>query len=123
MSKLDFFSIKLKRPKDDMSVNVIIGQTHFIKSVEDIHEALVNSVPGIQFGVAFCEASGKKLIRYSGTHEKMKDLAIENAKKIKAGHVFVLFLKDVFPINVLNDLKRVPWKFAEYFAPQRTLWK
>ncbi|MFC1780334.1 adenosine-specific kinase [Patescibacteria group bacterium] len=86
----------------------MIGQTHFIKSVEDIHEALVNSVPNIKFGLAFCEASGPKLIRVSSTHKEMEELATRNAKKIKAGHVFVLFLKNTFPINVLNALKQVP---------------
>jgi len=108
MSKINFHLVKIARPKDDMSINVIIGQSHFIKTVEDIHEALVNSVPGIKFGLAFCEASGDKMIRHSSTDKKMGKLAIDNAKKIMAGHVFVLFLKDVFPINVLQSIKRVP---------------
>jgi len=107
MSKINFQLIKISRPKDDVSVNVIIGQSHFIKTVEDIHEALVNSVPGIKFGLAFCEASGEKKIRHSATDKEMGKLAIDNAKKIMAGHVFILFLKDVFPINVLQNIKRV----------------
>ncbi len=103
-----FSTIKLDRPIDDMSVNIILGMTHFIKSVEDIHEALVTSVPGIKFGLAFCEASGPKLIRYSSTDEEMEKLAIKNAKKIKAGHSFIVCLKDTFPINVLDEIKNVP---------------
>jgi adenosine/AMP kinase len=101
-------TIKIQKPDDDFTVNVIIGQTHFIKSVEDIHEALINSVPGIKFGLAFCEASGPKLIRYSSTNKNMEALAVANAKRIKAGHVFVIFLKDTFPLNVLNAIKQVP---------------
>lgn len=102
------FVVKIEKPDKDMSINVILGMTHFIKSVEDIHEALVNSVPGIKFGLAFCEASGKKLIRFSGSNEEMKKLTLTNAKKIKAGHMFIIFLKDCFPINVLNAIKQVP---------------
>lgn len=108
MTGIKLINIKLSRPADDMSVNVIIGMSHFIKTVEDIHEALVNSVPSIKFGVAFCEASGVKLIRFSGTNKEMIDLAVNNAQKIKAGHSFIIFLKDTFPINVLNAIKRVP---------------
>ena len=100
--------VKIVKPDNDFTVNVIIGQTHFIKSVEDIHEALVNSVPNIKFGLAFCEASGPKLIRYSGTDKNMEELAIKNAQKIQSGHVFIIFLKDTFPINVLNNIKQVP---------------
>jgi len=100
--------VQVQRPKDDLSVNVIVGTTHFIKSVEDIHEACVNSVPGIKFGLAFCEASGVKLIRSSGTDQEMIDFAITNAKNIKAGHSFILFLKDCYPINILNSIKSVP---------------
>lgn len=100
--------VKIEKPDNDFTVNVIIGQTHFIKSVEDIHEALVNSVPNIKFGLAFCEASGPKLIRYSSTDKEMEKLALKNAKKIKSGHVFIIFLKDTFPINVLNSIKQVP---------------
>lgn len=108
MSNVKLSSVKLQKPDDDFSVNVIIGVTHFIKSVEDIHEALVNAVPGIKFGLAFCEASGPKLIRYTSTDKKMEKLAVENAKLIKAGHVFILFLKDTFPVNVLRSVKNTP---------------
>ncbi|KPU62114.1 adenosine specific kinase family protein [Pseudomonas fluorescens] len=100
--------ITLKIDKPD-ATNFILGQTHFIKSVEDIHEALVNAVPGIQFGVAFCEASGKCMVRWSGTDTSMIELAQKNAKAIAAGHSFIIFLGDGFyPLNVLNTLKMVP---------------
>lgn len=90
-------------------INLILGQTHFIKSVEDIHEALVTAVPGIKFGLAFCEASGKCLIRWSGTDPEMTALARDNAQAIAAGHVFILFLGEGFyPINVLKAVQQVP---------------
>lgn len=101
-------AIKIIKPDNDFTINVIIGQTHFIKSVEDIHEALINSVPNIKFGLAFCEASGVKLIRYSSTNKEMEKLAKNNAKLINAGHIFVVFLKSTFPINVLNNIKDLP---------------
>ncbi|WP_085725605.1 adenosine-specific kinase [Pseudomonas sp. R37(2017)] len=100
--------ITLKIDKPELT-NFILGQTHFIKSVEDIHEALVNAVPGIQFGVAFCEASGQCLVRWSGTDASMIKLAQDNAKEIAAGHSFIIFLGDGFyPLNVLNAIKMVP---------------
>ena len=90
-------------------INFVLGQTHFIKTVEDIHEALVTYVPGIKFGLAFCEASGKCLIRWTGTDDEMVELAKTNASAIGAGHAFILFLGEGFyPINVLNALKMVP---------------
>lgn len=107
MPRAKITTIKLKKPDDDFSVNVILGQTHFIKSVEDLHEALVTSVPNIKFGLAFCEASGDKKIRFSGTDKEMIALATKNVQLIKAGHIFVIFLKDTYPINVLNDIKNV----------------
>ena len=91
------------------SVNLILGQTHFIKSVEDIHEALITAVPGIKFGLAFCEASGKCLVRWSGTDPAMLELARKNASLIAAGHSFIVFLAEGFyPLNILNALKQVP---------------
>ena len=91
------------------TVSLILGQSHFIKTVEDIHEAMVNSVPGIKFGVAFCEASGERLVRVSGTDEPMQALATQNALAIGAGHSFVLMLAEGFyPINVLGALRAVP---------------
>jgi adenosine/AMP kinase len=90
-------------------INFVLGQTHFIKSVEDIHEAMVTHVPGIKFGLAFCEASGECLIRWTGTDEAMIDLAKKNATAVAAGHAFILMLGEGFyPINVLNALKMVP---------------
>lgn len=90
-------------------INFVLGQTHFIKSVEDIHEAMVTCVPGIKFGLAFCEASGKCLIRWTGTDEEMIEMAKKNASAIGAGHIFLLFLGEGFyPINILNALKSVP---------------
>lgn len=103
---MQLFMWKIDKPDE---TNFILGQTHFIKSVEDIHEALVNAVPGIQFGVAFCEASGKCLVRWSGTNTSMIELAQKNAKNIAAGHSFIIFLGDGFyPLNVLNTIKMVP---------------
>lgn len=90
-------------------INFILGHSHFIKTVEDLHEALVNTVPGIRFGLAFCEASGKCLVRWSGTDEAMIQLAKQHALALSAGHSFILFLGEGFyPVNVLNAIKQVP---------------
>lgn len=98
--------VKIEKPSD---INFILGQSHFIKTVEDIHEALVNSVPGIKFGVAFCEASGARLVRWSGTDEAMIELAQKNALAIGAGHSFIIFLgPGYYPINVLKAVQAVP---------------
>ncbi len=103
---MDTTIIKIEKPEP---INFILGQSHFIKTVEDIHEALVNTVPGIKFGLAFCEASGKCLIRWSGTDEVMVELAKKNAQAIGAGHSFILFLSEgYFPLNILNVVKAVP---------------
>ena len=103
---MELTTIKIVKPE---STNFILGQSHFIKTVEDIHEALVNSVPRIKFGLAFCEASGECLVRWSGTDEAMIALAKENAVSLGAGHSFILFLADgYFPINVLGAVKNVP---------------
>ena len=99
-------SVKIEKPEE---INFILGQTHFIKSVEDIHESLVCTVPGIKFGIAFCEASGKCLVRWSGTDPDMIELARKNAMAVSAGHSFLIFLGPGFyPINVLNTIKMVP---------------
>jgi len=99
-------AIQIEKPEP---VNFILGQTHFIKSVEDIHEALVGAVPGIKFGLAFCEASGKCLVRWTGTDPAMVELARKNAMAIAAGHSFIVFLGEGFyPVNVLNAIKAVP---------------
>jgi adenosine/AMP kinase len=91
------------------TLNFILGQSHFIKTVEDVHEALISTVPGIKFGLAFCEASGPCLVRTTGTDENLIDLAQKNALNLSAGHSFILFLGEGFyPINVLNTIKTVP---------------
>ena len=103
---MDIKLVEIEKPE---AINFILGQSHFIKTVEDIHETLVNSVPGIKFGLAFCEASGKCLVRFSGTDESMQELATKNALAIGAGHSFILFLGEGFyPLNVLNAVKNVP---------------
>ena len=103
---MELTTVKIDKPDP---INFILGQTHFIKSVEDIHEALVTAVPGIKFGLAFCEASGKCLVRWSGTDPAMIELAQKNAQAIGCGHSFILFLGEGFyPINVLNAIKMAP---------------
>jgi adenosine/AMP kinase len=99
-------TVRIEKPE---TVNFVLGQTHFIKTVEDIHEALVNAVPGIKFGLGFCEASGKCLVRWTGTDAAMTELAKKNARAIGAGHTFILFLGEgYYPVNVLNAVKMVP---------------
>ena len=111
---MDLSAIQVEKPE---TINFIFGQSHFIKTVEDIHEALVNTVPGIKFGLAFCEASGKCLVRWSGTDESMIELARKNAMAVSAGHSFFIFLGDgYFPINVLNAVKNVPEVCCIYCA-------
>ena len=103
---MELLTVKIEKLE---ATNFILGQTHFIKTVEDIHEALVGAVPNIKFGLAFCEASGKCLIRCSGTDAEMTELAKKNAQALGAGHTFIVCLGDgFFPINVLNALKMVP---------------
>jgi hypothetical protein len=103
---MNLTSVTIEKP---LETNFILGQSHFIKTVEDVHETLVNTVPGIKFGLAFCEASGKRLIRSSGTDPDLVRLAEQNALQIGAGHSFILFLGEgYYPLNVLNSLKMVP---------------
>lgn len=103
---MELKTVTIEKPE---AINFILGQTHFIKSVEDIHEAMVTAVPGIKFGLAFCEASGKCLIRWTGTDPEMIDLARENATAVAAGHSFIIFLGEGFyPINVLKAVQQVP---------------
>ena len=102
---MEFTLVPIEKPAD---LNVILGQSHFIKTVEDLHEALVQSVPGLQFGIAFCEASGPRLIRWSGTDDEMIAGARRACADVAAGHFFAIFLRDAFPINVLNAVKMVP---------------
>jgi len=103
---MDLTTVTIEKPE---AINFILGQTHFIKSVEDVHEALVTAVPGIRFGLAFCEASGARLVRWSGTDAAMIALAQRNALALGAGHSFIIFLAEGFyPVNVLNAIKTVP---------------
>jgi adenosine/AMP kinase len=102
---VDIEVVPIDKPED---VNVIIGQSHFIKTVEDLHEALVGVGGGLRFGVAFCEASGARLIRRTGNDDALVELAIAAASAIAAGHSFVIMLRDGFPVNVLNQVKAVP---------------
>ena len=105
--------VKIDKPDD---LNMILGQTHFIKSVEDLYEAMVNSVPNIKFGLGFCEASQQCLVRYSGNDDKLIELAKKNALELSAGHSFIIFIKDAFPINVLGAIKAVPEVCSIYCA-------
>lgn len=103
---MEIKNIRIQKPEE---INFILGQSHFIKTVEDLHEVLVGAVPGIKFGLAFCEASGACLVRWSGTDEAMIELAKANASEIGAGHSFIIFLGEgYYPINVLNAVKNVP---------------
>jgi len=105
MGDIKLKTVEIEKPED---MNFILGQTHFIKSVEDIYEAMVNSAPSAKFGVAFCEASGACKIRSEGNDEELKKLAEKNALNISAGHSFIIFMKDCFPLNVLNSLQSIP---------------
>jgi uncharacterized protein len=99
-------TLKIDKPDE---INFVLGQSHFVKTVEDVHEALVQTVPGIKFGFAFCEASGALLVRWSGTDDRLIELAKRNALALSAGHAFILFLgAGFFPINILNTLKNIP---------------
>jgi len=102
---VDITTVRIEKPDD---LNLILGQSHFIKTVEDLYEALVGSVPGLRFGLAFCEASGPCLVRWAGNDDELVKLAQENAQAIGAGHSFIVFLREGFPINVLNAVKVVP---------------
>jgi adenosine/AMP kinase len=113
MEDIKISTVEIEKP-DDM--NFILGQTHFIKSVEDIYEAMVNSVPTAKFGIAFCEASGACKIRSEGNDPELKKLAEKNASSIGAGHSFIVFMKDCFPLNVLNSIKNIPEVCSIYCA-------
>jgi uncharacterized protein len=103
---MELQTVRIEKPED---INFILGQSHFIKTVEDIYEALMSTVPGIKFGLAFCESSGAALVRWAGTDEAMTELARRNALALSTGHAFIIFLgPGFFPINVLNTIKTVP---------------
>lgn len=102
---MEIKSVKLVIPE---GANIIVGQTHFIKTVEDLYEIMVSSLPNCRFGIAFCEASGACLIRVEGNDEELKKVAIQNAQGVAAGHTFYLLLREAYPINVLNAIKNCP---------------
>jgi len=110
---MEFKVIKIEKP-DDM--NIIIGQSHFIKTVEDLYEALATSVPGIKFGFAFTEASGPCLVRKDGNDEELVDLAVKNALAVGAGHTFYILLRNAYPINVMDAIKKVSCVVSLYCA-------
>lgn len=110
---LEFKSVKINKPDD---VNLILGQSHFIKTVEDLYEALVNNVPGIKFGLGFAESSGACKIRVEGNDPELKELAAKSALEIGAGHSFIIFLRQAYPINVLNAIKNIPEVCTIYCA-------
>lgn len=110
------FQLKIVQIENPDELNFILGQSHFIKTVEDIHEAVVTGVPGAKFGLAFCEASGKALVRSSGTDDALKTLAERNALALGTGHAFILFLRDAYPVNILNTIKMVPEVAGVYCA-------
>ena len=102
---MELKTIKIEKPEE---INMILGQSHFIKTVEDVHEVMITSVPGAKFGLAFCESSGACLVRASGTDEELLELAKKNALALSAGHAFIIFMRDAYPINFLNAIKNVP---------------
>ncbi|MDD2752541.1 MAG: adenosine-specific kinase [Candidatus Omnitrophica bacterium] len=110
---LEFKTVKIEKPEE---INLIVGQSHFIKTVEDLYEALVNDVPGIKFGLAFVESSGACKIRSEGTDSQLQKLAETNALKIGAGHSFIIFINNAYPINVLNAIKAIPEVCTIYCA-------
>jgi adenosine/AMP kinase len=112
-TSLSWDVVSVDKPDD---VNVVIGQAHFIKTVEDLHEALVGVSPSLRFGLAFCEASGPRLVRRSGNDTELVELATRSALAIAAGHSFVIFLREGFPLNVLNPVKAVPEVCGIYCA-------
>lgn len=115
------FQLKLVQIENPDELNFILGQSHFIKTVEDLHEAVVGAIPGAQFGLAFCESSGPALVRSSGTDDGLKALAERNALALGAGHCFILFLRDAFPINILKTVQAVPEVAGIYCATANPL--
>jgi hypothetical protein len=116
--KLDLKSVKIEPPKD---CNTILGMAHFIKTAEDLYEALVNSVPNIKFGLGFCESSGPCLVRHEGNDVELRRLAAEKAFEIGCGHSFLIFMKNAYPLNVLDKIKKVPEVCTVYAATANPL--
>lgn len=115
---MDLKTVKVEPPKD---CNIILGQAHFIKTAEDLYEALVNSVPGIKFGVGFCESSGPCLVRHEGNEYELRRLAAEKAFEIGCGHSFIIYLKNAYPLNLLDKIKKVPEVCGIYAASANPL--
>jgi len=115
---LEFKIVKVEVPED---CNVVLGMAHFIKTVEDLYEAMVNAVPNIKFGIGFCESSGPCLIRHEGTDQELRQLAARKALEIGCGHSFIVFLKNAYPINVLDNVKKVPEVCTVYAATANPL--
>jgi len=105
LSEYSISVVQIEKPEE---MNFILGQTHFIKSVEDLYEAIVNSVPTAEFGIAFCEASGARKVRSIGNNDELQQIAEKNAMNISAGHSFIIFIKNCFPLHILHNIKRVP---------------
>jgi adenosine/AMP kinase len=110
---MELTTVAIRKPDD---INLILGQSHFIKTVEDLHEAMVNSVPGIRFGLAFCESSGPALVRWSGTDEELTELARTTMLELGTGHAFLILLRNAFPLNVLPAVRAVPEVCGVYCA-------
>ncbi|MCW4003997.1 MAG: adenosine-specific kinase [Candidatus Bathyarchaeota archaeon] len=115
---MEFKQVKIDPPKD---CNVILGMAHFIKTAEDLYEALVNSVPNIKFGLAFCESSGPCLVRQEGNDEELRRLVAEKAFEIGCGHSFLIYIKNAYPLNVLDKIKKVPEVCTIYAATANPL--
>jgi len=115
---LEFKTVKIEVPEN---CNIILGMAHFIKTVEDLYEALVNAVPNIKFGIGFCESSGPCLVRHEGNDEELEKLAAEKAFEIACGHSFIIYLKNAYPINVLDKIKNVPEVCTIYAATANNL--
>jgi adenosine/AMP kinase len=115
---MDIQAVKMETPE---GCNLILGQSHFIKTVEDLHEAMATSTPTVKFGLAFCEASGDRLVRVEGNDEGLKEAATGNALRLGCGHSFVVLMRDAFPINVLNQIKVVPEVCTIYAATANPL--
>jgi uncharacterized protein len=118
MFSLEFRTVKIDPPKD---CNIIVGMAHFIKTAEDLYEALVNSVPNIQFGIGFCESSGPCLVRHEGNDSELRRLAAEKAFEIGCGHSFLIIIKNAYPLNVLDKIKKVPEVCTVYAATANPL--
>jgi uncharacterized protein len=110
---MELTTVTIEKPAD---INLILGQSHFIKTIEDLHEAIVQTVPQMKFGIAFCESSGPALVRWTGNDEALVSLAKKNALALACGHCFIIFMSGGFPINILNTIKAVPEVCAIYCA-------